>query len=459
MNKIKEYVLNIHNCLISWLGRNRKCFLWVAAIIYKIVLELYYILAVSTTYAYEGLIFDGKGWKYIVSWIVYIFMFAALPKTKDGLRETFLHLQFAITVVPLIVLYFAADQSSNFFLMIVVVLSLEIYILSKNDKTKVGINVNKNVKSYVTVFMMAFIIGISLIIILYGGFFGLRAFDFNFLYMIRGTSTYPYIIQYLNGWLPTIIPFFMLYYLEKKRYLIVGGLFLIDLILYMTLGYKAIYLSLVVIFCIYMMRQWKILIPAIYVGITGVGAIITSMFVIEKSRGISSLTSICNGFFGERFLFGSALNKYLYYDCFSKYPKVGFSDGLIGKCFGLSYPYKGSMGQTIFAYFNKGRLFESNSNTGYLGDSYGQAGFVGMIITGILLAYFVKLVCNIGENLGSAMMCSLMGLLIVNLNDGAFISIFLTGGWAVIMLLLIIYAEPKDKIYRSFLYTLKSKGN
>lgn len=138
----------------------------------------------------------------------------------------------------------------------------------------------------------------------------------------------------------------------------------------------------------------------------------------------------------------------MYYDCFSKYPKVGFSDGLIGKCFGLSYPYKGSMGQTIFAYFNKRRLFESNSNTGYLGDSYGQAGFAGMIITGILLAYFVKLVCNIGENLGSAMMCSLMGLLIVNLNDGAFISIFLTGGWAAIMLLLIIYAEPKDKVYR-----------
>lgn len=445
---MKEKILITYSNILNYLEIKRKIIIWVSAIVYKVALDLYYILSVSSVYDYEGLIYEGKGWKYILSWIIYIFLTAILPKKQEGIKETFLHLQFVITIAPLTVFYFAADQSTSYFMMVTFVVVLEIYILCKGSKKTIGININSKIRPYISVFMMAFVIGMYIIIMLYGGFFGLKAFDLSFLYMIRSNASYPFIMEYINGWMPIIIQFFILFYLENRKYIFAVVFFIMELLLYMTLGHKVIYLSLVVIICVYIAKRLRVLIPAIYTGISGICIIVTMMFMIEKPNDISTLTSLMNSLLGERFLFGPALNKFLYYDCFSEYPKIYFSDGLIGKCFGLSNPYKGSMGQTVFAYLNDGRLFESNSNTGYLGDSYGQAGFVGMIITGILLAMFVKLICNIGENLGNAMMCSLMALLAVSLNDSAFISLFLTSGWAILLVLLIIYANPNIEVYK-----------
>lgn len=445
---MKERILNTYTNVLDCIEKRRKSILWLSAIVYKITLELFYILSVSTVYDYEGFVYEGKGWKYILSWFIYIFLTAMLPKSRDGIKETFLHLQFVITIAPLTVFYFAADQSTRYIIMVTFVFALEIYILCKGSKRTVGISINNKIRSYMSVFMLAFVGGIYIIIMLYGGFFGLKAFDFKFLYMIRNNASFPFIMQYVNGWMPTIIQFFILYYLQKKKYIVATVFIIMQLLLYMTLGHKAIYLSLAVIISTYIAKQLKVLIPLVYAGLSGICISITAMFVIEKSNDITVLTSLGNSLLGERFLFGPALNKFLYYECFSEFPKICFSDGLIGKCFGLSNPYKGSMGQTVFAYLNEGRLFESNSNTGYLGDSYGQAGFAGMIITGLLLALFVKLICNVGENLGNAMMCSLMALLAVTLNDSAFISLFLSSGWAILFILLIIHANPKGEVYK-----------
>lgn len=437
INKLFEELVNKHSKYTI-----------ILMILYKFSMELLYALVISPTYSYMGQVYEAVGWKYIISWVAYGYMIFILPKKEDGLKEVFLHIQIAVTFVPLIVFYALANKSTIYLLMIILVISLEIHILCKKQQSKIGIS-TKNIQPYVTVFMMIFILAVYLMILIYGGFYGLKAFDFENVYKIRSSASYPLILEYIMGWLQfTIIPFFILLFLEKKRYIIVLGLFVIMLMMYMTLGNKYIYASLVVIIGGYIISHWKALVVCVYAGLSIVNLLMTTLFLIEKPVGLTGVTSSLIGLVGDRFFFEPALNKYLYYECFSVFPKAGFADGIIGRVFGLTYPYRGSMGQTAFAYLYNGRLFDSNSNTGYLGDSYGQAGFVGMLITGILLALFVKLLCDIGQNIGRVIMCPLLMLLGVLLNDSAFISIFLSSGWAILTLFLIIYAKPKGKIYK-----------
>lgn len=443
-----EEVKKKYASIMDDLQEKREKYILVSMLLYKIALELFYIVVVSSLFDYEGLVNEGVGWKYFFSWVVYLWMAAILPKKKEGLAECFLHIQFLITVSPLIVFYALANQSTLYLLMVVAVVSLETYILNRGNGKKTGIVVN-NIRGYTTVFMVVFIIGMYLLLVLYGGFYGLKAFDFTYLYRIRDYASYPVIMDYIFSWLrSTIIPFYILYCLEKKRYFCVAALTFLMLLMYMTLGNRIIYLSLLVIFSVYIVSRLRILVLGAYTGVS-LGCIsLTIMYLLEASHGLSKITAMGSALIGDRFLFGPAWNKFLYYKCFNDYPKVGFADGLIGRCFGLTYPFQGSMGQTVFAYFQNGRLFESNSNTGYLGDSYGQAGFLGMIVTGILVALFVKLLCNIGENLEMPLMCGLLALLAVLFNDSAFISIFFTSGWLILLFVLIIYAKPKGKVIK-----------
>lgn len=143
-----------------------------------------------------------------------------------------------------------------------------------------------------------------------------------------------------------------------------------QLILYMGTGEKFNYLIILVILSFYIISIIKIKNKSLFIY-SGLIFLILFLFVYKNYTFISLL--------GERFLFGPAVNKFLYYDFFSYYPKHYFADGIIGKCLGITYQYVATSGQLVFAFFYKGRLFESNSVTGYLGDGYAQAGFLGII--------------------------------------------------------------------------------
>ena len=59
---------------------------------------------------------------------------------------------------------------------------------------------------------------------------------------------------------------------------------------------------------------------------------------------------------------------------------------MIGKMLGLTNLYNGSEGQIVYA-FNGGDFKSVNLNTGYLGESYAQLGFFGMLLMSVLFAY------------------------------------------------------------------------
>lgn len=441
MAKIKKHkLMSSLNCCLE---KYHIILIYVVMIIYKLSLEVFYVFKISPLYSREGLTFNGYTLNYFLSWIGFLFLLKIMPKNKKGISNIFLQLQFILTIIPMITYYGFTTNSLIYFCMIISVITIETFLLAKNKKNHSTITFSTN-KKILTIFFMGMIICVYFFVLAYSGFHGLKAFDLSYLYEIRKGIKYPTILSYLSGWvLSAIIPFFILYFMEKKRYIRVAILIIFMILFYMSMGNKSIYLSTAVLLIAYVLCKCKQLTLGICSGISIVCIAITCADFIPTPTIIQRGADLGAAIIGERFLFAPSANKFIYYDCFTDLPKVGFSEGLIGKAFGLTYPYKGSMGQTAYAYFNKGQLFRSNSNTGYLGDSYGQAGFIGMIVTAFLLCQFLKLLEIIGANWSETVMLPLTLLLVILLNDSAFISIFFSAGWGITVLLLILFNKPK----------------
>jgi hypothetical protein len=345
--------------------------------------------------------------------------------------------------------YYSLDNQSTIYLLFVsIAIIAQIWILKPNNaKIEVSFSLF-NADRYVSIFMIILIPILLLLAILWGGFYGFEAFDLAFLNKIREHAEYPTILIYLFWWLIYgIIPFYLALSLYKKRYIISCCLILIDILLYMVLGYKTIYLSLIVMLVIFIASKLKLLINGIYLGLSTLCLTSTLLYVLEQHANNKTISGIITAFVGVRFLFGPALNKFLYYDFFSQYPKVYFADGQIGNAFGLTYPYNGSIGQTIYAFMCDGRLYQSNSNTGYFGDSYAQFGFIGVILLSILLAFIIKFVNGITNKLDYTIIVTALSVQIIILNDGALLTTLLSNGFTILIGLFLIYSKPDEKIF------------
>lgn len=412
---------------------------FVFMILYKIALDFFYIFVVSKEYAYEGMILQASGVKYLVSWIFYIILAIMIPKNKINAKNAFLHLQLFITVTPMLTVYALADKSTRYMTMVFFVLIIQMIILRDREDADFSIAIG-GLNKYLFPFLWIFLVCTYVLTVLYGGFSGIKAFDLKYLYVIRENASFPGWLSYMIGWMTgTIIPFLLVESISSRKYVATGLLIVMDIMAYMTLGNKTIYLTILVLVGLLIIVRLRLFHVGIYAGMVCLTSFLSVSYLLENNTGLRRITRYGIAFVGERFLFIPAVNKFVYYECFSQYPKVGFSDGLLGKAFGLTYPYKGSIGQTIFAYMNEGRLFESNSNTGYLGDSYAQAGFLGLLIIGVLVALFVKVLDGAGKNIASAIMIPLVGSLAILLNDSAFITIFMSSGWGILLLILLIY--------------------
>lgn len=399
----------------------------------KIVLELFYTYFVYPIYEYEGFIYNFNLLKYCLSWILFLILSIFMLKVREKFCRFFLHFEFIITILPMLIFYSLANQETLYILYVSFSFLIQILILKSVKVEKVSIYI-VGIKKRLKIIVVFLIMTVVILTMVYNGFHGLKSFDTIYLYDIRKSTKYPAIFSYFVMWTRILfIPFFIIQNLDKKNYIKASFYISLQVFLYMCTGEKFTYLILLVIISIYILAKSKATIGYIY---TGLIALILLIF-FTKSR-------IAVSFLGERFLFGPALNKFWYYDFFSEYPKIYFSDGLLGKALGLYYQYKGTSGQLIFAQHFEGRLFESNSVTGMFGDSYSQLGVLGIILFSVLLASFIKVIAKTTSGIPSHVKCSMISIFVVLLNDAGFLTVFFSGGLFLILYFFYIFLDLRN---------------
>ena len=439
---MKENMENMRKTVLGSRANSNGCLCLFLSVCLKILMDIFYVTTVTDIFRYHYYQIEIDVIKYFFSWIVFIVILMLIPREENSLKAFFLHIQLIVMILPLLTIYaFTEGKSTQYLLIVVLTIVVECLILRKEKKAYQPIRL-KGMKSYINVVMVLLIPACTVLLIAYGGFNGLSAFDVKRVYEIRGNASYPLVLSYLKMWMIyTIIPFYIVYCLEKKKYILSFLLVVNDLILYMVLAQKVIYLSLVVILSVYYASKTKHLVKVMYIGFC---ILLFSLIVLNffDARGVAStFTILLVAFMGDRFLFGPALNKFIYFDIFSHYPKLYFSDGLIGRFMGSTNPYKYGPGQMTFAYIWNGRYGESNSCTGYLGDGYAQLGIIGVLGGGIILAFLIKYISQYQGKISYAILSATIAFYVISLNDTALHTVLMSCGLFVFLVLLAVYSH------------------
>ena len=421
--------------------RHEQQIFWISGLLYKIALDVMYVWGVSPIYSYAGLTYNPSSVRYILSSVFYVLLFAYLPKKEYSAPYFLLHLQFVYILAPMLTLYALTDYSkanSTLYISFVFLCAmLQIYIVRRPSNGRIV--AITGIQNYVSVALGILALCTVLIPVLCNGFMFFEYFDvhnINFVYQIRDNATYPPGYGYIAGWMAkAIIPFALLVFLEHKRYLFAGLVAGIQILLYMETGHKLYLFILAPILFVYLCSKTGHLLKLMYVGLV-VLCFSATLFYRLDMQG-SQLGILLMMMVGVRALFVPADNKFLFYECFSQYPKILFSDGQVGKLFGLTNLYNTSNGQIAFA-FDMGE-FSSNSCTGYWGEAYSQLGFLGVFLMAILFAFIIRGLSPYSKKEHYSIIAGLFSVYIIISSDNALFTLLLSGGMLLAYLLILIY--------------------
>lgn len=439
-----QWLRNTCRRISAFADAHHTALIWCFGILYKFALDALYLWAASPLYAYGGLIHHANAFKYAIASVCYFLLFAAIPKREGDSTAFLMHLQFAYTVAPMLTFYSLANGSNRYILMVFLCILLECWLVFRPTTHTKTISVT-GIRSYATVALGILVLFTLLIPLLYNGFEGLKAFDLNYIYVMRKNAEYPPGFGYIFNWVAkAILPFAYLFCLCREKYPRAAFLALLQVLLYMETGHKSVLLILFPLTLIFFAAKCGHLLKLMYLGLALVSLLTVFAYQLDRpfydpGAPIYDRLGVLAAFlFAARALFIPASIKFMFYDCFSQYPKVFFSDGLIGKMLGLTYPYKMANGFIVDAYFGE-PLGTSQANTGYLGEAYAQLGFLGLLLMSALLGLILRALSGYHRKETFPMIAALFSIYIIVLNDGALFTTLFTGGMLIAFLLVFIY--------------------
>lgn len=422
-------------------SNNKKKYSWLFGLSYKFIMDLYFILVMNPIYGYLGLFCNPSIINYSISWIIYVLGYYMILKVQNQMVSAFLHIQWMMTITPVIIIYGLQSEKSVVYLLFILAVVLVQVLIGKKEKKPVPISFGgEHLKNYVTVFLCISVVAVWVIMAVWNDFAGLHAFDWDYIYEMRRNLVYPPLFRYIISWITrAIIPWLLIWGLESKSVFLIAYSIFMQVFFYMLLGFKMPLLIMAIIICVYIIAKIKLFLTGFYAGLISASAVGIIGRVLE-SLGTENTSSLFNALYGMRTLFYPAMVKYQFYEFFSEYPKVYFADGMIGKLLSQTNIYANSLGVTIYAFFNNGRK-NSQSNTGYMADSYAQMGFIGMIVIGVLVILIIKFISKYKNHVSDTVLYCIIVCCSVNINDTPFFTSLLTGGIWLLLLMLMIYAK------------------
>lgn len=448
---IKTRVLPILDFLRR-LGRfaaeHEQVLFWVFALLYRISLDLMYCFVAYPLGGYMIRPFFTSAFRYIVSFVLYLILYATMPKRENDGIVFVVQLQFVYMVAPILTLYAFSDMSSKYLLMVSACILLENLLIFRPLRTMEPVRI-RGVQNYVTVLLGVLVLFAAVIPILYNGFAGFKAFNFSYIYEMRANASYPLGFGYLLNWTTkAIIPFGFLCFLHMKKYRWAILLATVQIFFYMLTGQKITLFIIAPMVFIYFCAKTGHCLKLMYLGLGAAYLFVILACRLDRLAPIDPSSTSMTGRVGilaasiiaVRALFIPAGIKSYFYDFFSSNPKLFFSDGQIGRMLGLTYPYKKESGFVINAFSMGTEKFGSaNANTGYLGESYAQMGFAGMLLMSMLLALILRSLRAYDRKETAPLLTALISIYIIILNDGALFTTLFTSGLLVTYILVFIY--------------------
>jgi len=346
---------------------------------YRIFCEHVYSKIIAIEFAYDGFTLNGSTVKTIESWLAYILIIIAIPKTIKKPSDLFMLITGLVYIIPLIVYYTLTESSAIHFYIVILGFFL-ISALRHGSMLRISrIHINKMI---LDIILWCFV-GVVLI-----GMFGAGAishFNLNINAVYDHREEVSDLIDrglwaYLNNWVyNTIIPCLLVISIWKKSILRVIILIIFAIILYGISSHKAIlfYPFAVIFTCHLSLKEHatnKIII-----------AFAALMLIPYLSYHLFNEV-ILSDLLVRRLFFVPVYLTFKYYEYFSS---VGFiywaqSFGNLFNNYQLSdTPAK------IIGYYIGGT---GSANSSFFATGYMHAGLFGVIIYSIIVSFIFRLI-------------------------------------------------------------------
>lgn len=398
----------------------------VVVVLYKVVLELLYVFDVSKVFGYYGLTVNMNVGKSAISYLLIIALLILSPK-NERLPSTFFYFFIMVfTVVPLFSFYWLNDQDSTYIVMVFISMLLIRFVLCF-PRIKIHKTIIKR-EFLVTSFLVVVYATLYIAIFFTYGLPSVKSLSFSDIYSLRQERRLVGFLGYAVNWLAKVVnPFLILVFVDRKRPIAVGVIGALQLTLYAVFGYKAFLLSIGAIFgCVFLMR--RDMFSGALVGV------LTTVNVLSNSNISVALTTLIP----FRMVFLPAVIQYWYYEFFSVFPKLNFSEGVLGKIFGIDSPYYERGFDLIGIHY---RGFAHTVNSGMFGDAYANGGFYAMLVIALLFGVMAHVFDSITTDLPIYFSVSSMAYMMFVLNDTGLLTSLLTGGFILMLVLMYFYSS------------------
>lgn len=410
------------------------------SIIWKIILDLSYILYVGKYFEYSGFLNNFDYSTYILSWILCIVGLFFSSRTIDKPSDFFICFFFQIALIPILSfisfnsIYNYSTVFAVFFSYIFISLycNFSFFKIFKISYIKNGPLILK----YISFVLIAYLVFWYII----SGAINNFNLDLSKVYDFREINaelTNIGFLAYLNSWVYQIFTVaLMSYALLKKNYIFFGMLCLVQTFFFGVNAHKSILFAPLIIYIIYFyFSNTKALsiLPLLLSFLVG------GMLILSFYDPISILPSM----FIRRTFFVPAFLTFNYFDFFSNHSFNYWSNSFL-KYF-MSPIYPEGVSKEVGNYLGSG----TNANNGFISSGYAQLGYLGIFIYIFIFSYILKFCDYLASQIGSNWFC--ICLLIVPVRN-VFLSsdlftTLLTHGLLVSVIVLILVRTPKNNGY------------
>lgn len=418
---------------------------FLAVLIYRVILDISYVLIMSKVFAYNYYILNPDIFKIFESYtflIVIFFIFRINLKFKEAILPGYLltYLLFLISYVPFLSLYALSNGSRAFFYGVTCFWIL--LILMDCTFPKIHIRTLKDSKPiYFVLTLMLNLVSIILIFKYLG--FSLN-FNLSIVYDIRSKyieAKIPF-AGYLFNWLSYAVnPLFISYSYFNKKWINIIFIVFIQLLLFSQTGMKSFLFAPVFVIGISWLinkgRQIILLIPSLLSLVILLG---NFSYLIIGDIWISAL-------FTNRTLFFPASLSFIYYDFFSRNGFIYLSSH---KLFSVLFPYPYTLdparliGSTYF-YSSSGSVMAANN--GIIADAYMNFGFLGFFLFSFAFVLILKIINGISEN-NIEITAGLFGLSVLYLSNSSLLTCLFTHGLAIAIFLTYLLPGVKKDVQK-----------
>ncbi|HAV5936159.1 TPA: hypothetical protein JI248_15930 [Acinetobacter baumannii] len=419
---------------------NRLVFL-IFAILFKLILDYSYYTYVVEVFSYDGfeLNFDIKRYTFIFLLLGCLTLF--IPKLLNKISDYFFNIFLFIVIYPLGTLTslnynlsiepFAVNFLSYLFMLLLINLNFSNRMV-KFPYIKNG----RKIYIFISVIMILYLIVWYFITGAVSNF----NLDLSKVYDFRDINselTNIGVTAYLNSWVYQVFSIaLMAYFLLRKKYLSFCLLVGIQVFFFGIAAHKSILFSPLMVLGIYFyLSKTKALstVPMMLFLLIGFGLI---LYYFDNHSLLASVLI-------RRIFFVPASLNFSYFDFFSINSFNYWSDSILSVF--QERKYFNSVPQEIGYFLGN----NARANNGLVSSGYAQAGYLGVFIYSFILVFVLKILDQLPEKnvpLWFYLVLVITPIRNILLSSDLFI-VFLTHGFIVAIIMLILFREKAGKIY------------